>query len=1042
MSVFRFAAMVCLATAAAASAAPVSGGVGYTNDFSVRPTAADWSTRSFGSTGTVGPGEITSASALDAAVQTNSASRITTPVLAVSGNPPVQSLVATWSTNGYLQTRPNGNAAILLMATFSNNTVTNATSVRITYDYRTNRAPSVAEEVRGMRVYYSLTGAENSWSNIAQLSHTAQGTLSADVVLAERWGTTSNLYLLWADDNGSGSPDDANNLDNFFLTIVDGFEDISRVAPRVAQAEPPQGELLSFNTVTITFNERVSGVDAGDLLVNGTPAANLASDNEAVYTFTFPQPQDGPVAITWAAAHGIADFDFPSKPFDGDGNTLHYWVVNPDAPVIVARAPAAGATVTNLTEISVSFNEPVNGIDAADLRVNGAPATGVSGSGANYTFTFPQPTHGTSINISWTGSAAIQDQDDNAFDGTRATNRWSYTFVDQTTPAIESQQPVAGSSVMNLTNVMVTFTEPVLGIDASDLLINGKPATNVSGSGAIYSFTFAQPNSSTVTVAWAMNHGIRDAAARANAFDATAAGATWSYSHAEAVAPTAQVTPSPSFTVRSLTRIRVDFDEPVSGVHATDLLVNNVPADEVRGSGAGPYIFLITQPATGLVQVAWAAAHGIADLSSPPNAFAGGSWAYVLDPTIQTDYAVKYAVVVSLDGLGAVYLQNYLASVPQQFPNFVRLRNESAFTMNARCDRDISETIPNHATMFTARPVFQPQGHPDSTHHGYNNNFPLATETLHNSGNTNVAYKASMFDVAHDYGRTTAFYAGKTRLGICERSYNETNGGPDTIAVGGDNGRDKIDFASVLDISGAAISNEVNMLVADLSSAAPKQFSFIHIAEPDLTGHGSGWGSVNWSNAVRMVDTQLGRILNVIDTNPVLSNQTALIVTADHGGGGSMTNGHTNASHILNYTIPFFVRAPGVPPGTDVYSLLVNRGNPGTNRTDYTTSPQPIRNGDGANLALFLVGLPPIPGSLMVPSTLMPANSMRIARFGAQLSVSWYDPLDEYALQAAEAISGASWQTIASGITLNEDTKVFTINNASEMPPRFFRLTK
>jgi len=140
-----------------------------------------------------------------------------------------------------------------------------------------------------------------------------------------------------------------------------------------------------------------------------------------------------------------------------------------------------------------------------------------------------------------------------------------------------------------------------------------------------------------------------------------------------------------------------------------------------------------------------------------------------------------------------------------------------------------------------------------------------------------------MFDVAHDYGRTTAFSAGKARLAICDRSYNETNGAPDVVDTGGDNGRDKIDLASVLDISGPAISNQVNAVLADLTNATPKHYTFIHIAEPDQTGHSQNWGTPNWSNAVRMVDAQLGRIMNAIDTNPALLNQTALIVTADHG---------------------------------------------------------------------------------------------------------------------------------------------------------------
>src|SRR6185436_5765766 len=156
---------------------------------------------------------------------------------------------------------------------------------------------------------------------------------------------------------------------------------------------------------------------------------------------------------------------------------------------------------------------------------------------------------------------------------------------------------------------------------------------------------------------------------------------------------------------------------------------------------------------------------------------------YVIDPTIPTDIAITRVVQISLDGLGAKYLEPYVQNAPSQFPTFVRLMAEGAYTFNARCDFDISETVPNHVSMFTGRPVFQPLGLPDTTHHGYNNNFPTATETIHNAGNSNVTYKASMFDVAHDYGRSTAFYTGKTRLSICERSYDATNGAPDAIGI-------------------------------------------------------------------------------------------------------------------------------------------------------------------------------------------------------------------------------------------------------------------
>ena len=395
---------------------------------------------------------------------------------------------------------------------------------------------------------------------------------------------------------------------------------------------------------------------------------------------------------------------------------------------------------------------------------------------------------------------------------------------------------------------------------------------------------------------------------------------------------------------------------------------------------------------------------------------------------------VDYVVHVSLDGMGGRYLQFYVTNAPSQFPNFNRLITNGASTMNARCDFAYSETVPNHITMFTARPVEQPAGLPNTVHHGYPSNFPAATATIHLHGNTNVPYKASFFDVAHDHGLSTAFYASKTRLQICDQSYNGVNGALDVI--GADNGRDKIDFSFLSD---ATYINVVSSLISNLSSTTPTNYNFIHITEPDTTGHGPGWGSAAYSNAVRTVDTQIGRILDAIDANPVLTNNTAVIVSADHGGIGTS---HTTASLLTNYTIPFFLFSPGAPPGTDVYSLFANRGNPGTNRTDYNTVPQPIRNADGGNLALSLLGLPPIPGSFAVPIFGATNVTMNVARAtNGTHTIWWPATANAFVLECAPTLNPViPWQTISTNsIVNNGGMLVYSVTNLGN---QFYRLRK
>src|SRR5439155_16897028 len=76
-------------------------------------------------------------------------------------------------------------------------------------------------------------------------------------------------------------------------------------------------------------------------------------------------------------------------------------------------------------------------------------------------------------------------------------NAQLYTFladVRAVAPRIASVSPSAGT-LFSLTDITVKFTEAVSGIDASDLLINGVPASSVTGgtSNDVYTFNFTQP---------------------------------------------------------------------------------------------------------------------------------------------------------------------------------------------------------------------------------------------------------------------------------------------------------------------------------------------------------------------------------------------------------------------------------------------------------------------------------------------------------------------------------------------------------------------
>jgi hypothetical protein len=309
---------------------------------------------------------------------------------------------------------------------------------------------------------------------------------------------------------------------------------------------------------------------------------------------------------------------------------------------------------------------------------------------------------------------------------------------------------------------------------------------------------------------------------------------------------------------------------------------------------------------------------------------------------------INYVIHVSVDGGGSSYVQNRISLLP----NFQRLQTEGAWTYNARCDYDISVTLPNHTTQVTARGVY---GVNNNGHLWTSNSDPAAGQTIHSNKGS---YVAGVFDVAHDSGLRTAMYATKTKFSLFDTSYNAANGAADTTGV--DNGRDKID-TYVYNSSSASVTSS---LVAAMN-ADPYNYVFVHYTDLDSAGHSYGWGSATFNNSLLAVDGYLGSLFSLVTTHPALAGHTAILLTADHGGKGY---DHSNAADPLDYTIPFGVWGPGVAAGADLYALNpLSRLDPLAGRPNYVAAGQPIRSGDAANLELRLLGLGAIPGSTINP---------------------------------------------------------------------------
>ena len=197
-----------------------------------------------------------------------------------------------------------------------------------------------------------------------------------------------------------------------------------------------------------------------------------------------------------------------------------------DTPTVLEVDPVPGA-VERFSNVIVTFSEPVRGVDAADLSLNGVPATRVRASGNSYQFTFANVEPG-ELTLRWEQDNGIQDlaSNPNLFDWQAPTETRQYLLVDANAPFVSSIFPLPNQVLHEFSAVEVLFSEPVVGLDSGDLLLNGEPATQLSGAGAgPYQFDFSPRADGIQNLEWALENGIEDSATEPNSLQTT----PWQY---------------------------------------------------------------------------------------------------------------------------------------------------------------------------------------------------------------------------------------------------------------------------------------------------------------------------------------------------------------------------------------------------------------------------------------------------------------------------------------------------------------------------------
>ncbi len=309
------------------------------------------------------------------------------------------------------------------------------------------------------------------------------------------------------------------------------------------------------------------------------------------------------------------------------------------------------------------------------------------------------------------------------------------------------------------------------------------------------------------------------------------------------------------------------------------------------------------------------------------------------EPVVDT--GTTHVVVLTFDGLTSRALSRAVAS--GDAPHLRSMIEGGASTLNARTEAESTRRIANLAGLLTGRPVDPAIGGTGIGWHGRSRG-PLSASAGH--------YVSSVFDVVHNYGRRTAFYASRADVDLLASSWNAANGSHDRFGL--DNGRNKIGRY----VRTHADADTVSALVSKLADR-PAHLAVAQLVRLNAVGRKYGFRSAEYADSVAQADRLAGRVQAAISASSRLDGHTLLVVTANRGGTRMEANPRTVRSV---YRVPLLVSGPGVLAGGDLYAMNPKYTNPRLANPDYAAG-KPIRTALVANLVTKMLGLPPVPGS-------------------------------------------------------------------------------
>ena len=234
-------------------------------------------------------------------------------------------------------------------------------------------------------------------------------------------------------------------------------------------------------TVTITFNEAVSGFDLSDLNVANGVLSNLVSnDGGKTWTATLTPSANVESTSNLIALDNTGVQDAAGNTGTGSTASNNYAIdsLRPTASIVVTDSNLqAGETTT----VTITFSEAVSGFDLSDLNVaNGVLSNLVSNDGGKtWTATLtPSANVESTNNLVTLNNSGVQDAAGNSGTGSTDSNNYAIDSLRPTVTIVRDPGPTNVTS----SGFTITFSEAVSGVDVADfaLLATGSATATIS----------------------------------------------------------------------------------------------------------------------------------------------------------------------------------------------------------------------------------------------------------------------------------------------------------------------------------------------------------------------------------------------------------------------------------------------------------------------------------------------------------------------------------------------------------------------------------